>query len=341
MAVMSTGTVQVPAHASQPCGVGAPTAVPSRVSRWAPLCLIALSSVGFSIQALVVRTLTTAGVPTFEVLMIRGSCQAVLCIATMLFKGMPLRSCLGKSWVERGWLMVRGVVGFCGVAFAFLAISLLPLAESQVLGQTVPMFAASYAWGCLGERWHVSEFTSAVGALVGVVFISRPGLLVGKNSTTVVEAHSDSRMEHMLGVACGLAAAALSGGAYVIIRLLGTRVKVEWIVILFFQGVCQVLFCPPCFFRLWPDIEVSIQLAVCFGARLRFSWIRLAGGDDFWNAAREVGDGVDCPPRHIADVGTFVAGTIFARRSVVLDHVCRFFHNFRCFDHHRRRKITA
>ena len=39
-------------------------------------------------------------------------------------------------------LFARGTVGYGGIAFGFLAFSLLPLAEAQVLQQTVPAFAA-------------------------------------------------------------------------------------------------------------------------------------------------------------------------------------------------------
>ena len=53
----------------------------------------------------------------------------------------------------------------------------MPLADSQIVSQTAPIFSAAFARVFLGEEWHLSEFFSAVTGIVGVIFISKPEAL--------------------------------------------------------------------------------------------------------------------------------------------------------------------
>lgn len=158
-----------------------------------------------------VRWLTVQGIGTFQVLIIRGCCQAGrVQLPLKAFKscaealgsggvllGSPCSGWLGSSRLERVALLGRAVVGYggvCGLAprgsvawhrgFGFLAIALMPLADSQILGQTAPIFSAAFARLFLKdstsrgpgamrqEEWHCSEFLSALAAVVGVAFIS-------------------------------------------------------------------------------------------------------------------------------------------------------------------------
>eukprot|EP00443_Scrippsiella_acuminata_P053818 CAMPEP_0115541766 /NCGR_PEP_ID=MMETSP0271-20121206/90645_1 /TAXON_ID=71861 /ORGANISM="Scrippsiella trochoidea, Strain CCMP3099" /LENGTH=106 /DNA_ID=CAMNT_0002974867 /DNA_START=196 /DNA_END=513 /DNA_ORIENTATION=- len=91
----------------------------------------------------------------------------------------PACTWLGESRTEVLWLSCRGIIGFAGISFGYLGVSLLPLAESQVLGQIVPIFAASYAWVLLGEHWHCTDFVGALAAILGVILIAYPALLSG------------------------------------------------------------------------------------------------------------------------------------------------------------------
>jgi len=208
--------------------------------RWLPLGLIALSSVGFSVQALVVKELTLSGVPTFQALIIRGTCQALGCILTLAVKKRHPKTWLGESLQEVQILVPRAVIGFGGIAFGFLSISYLPLSESQVLQQVVPVFAATYARIFLKEPWYCTEFLSALSAIAGVVFIARPAPFFAASDAT--DAHA---LDRSLGITCALLSAASAGGAYVIIKLLGTKLKVDWPVVLLYQALGQVLLCPP------------------------------------------------------------------------------------------------
>ena len=95
----------------------------------------------------------------------------------LLVKKHPISAWLGVSAQERKALTLRAVVGYGGVAFGFLAVSLLPLADSQIVSQTAPIFSAAFARIFLGEEWHLSEFFSALTGIIGVIFISKPEAL--------------------------------------------------------------------------------------------------------------------------------------------------------------------
>lgn len=201
-----------------------------RFTRWVPIILLALSALGFSIQALMVRWLTEEGIGTFQLLILRGSCQALGCCVCLCVKGMTLGSWLGTTRLERTALFGRAVVGYGGICFGFLSISLMPLADSQILGQTAPIFSAGFARIFLKEEWHCSEFFSALAAIVGVGFISKPETLLSDN------------VSH-LGVFFGLLSAFSAGATYVVIRFLGTA-KVDWASVLLAQALGQIVISP-------------------------------------------------------------------------------------------------
>lgn len=208
-----------------------PSKKPHNLKRWVPILLLALSALGFSIQALLVRSLTAQGLGTFQLLIFRGSCQALGCCVCLSAKGIGLSSWLGSTRLEHTALLVRAVVGYGGISFGFLCVSAMPLADSQILGQTAPIFSAAFARIFLKEEWHRSEFFSAALAILGVGFISKPATLL------------DAGAVSHLGVFYGLLSAFFAGATYVVIRFLGTA-KVDWASVLLAQALGQVALSP-------------------------------------------------------------------------------------------------
>ena len=115
----------------------AETAPKAELGSVAALVLIALSAFGFSAQALIVKFLTRSDpVPPMEIVFFRGCFQFLGCCGLLgLYPPMcraPSRW-FGDSWREMKWLGLRGLVGFGGIAFSFQAVSLLGIAEVQVV----------------------------------------------------------------------------------------------------------------------------------------------------------------------------------------------------------------
>lgn len=239
-----------------------PSKKPRNLKRWVPILLLALSALGFSIQALMVRSLTVQGIGTFQLLIFRGTCQALGCCVCLSAKGIGLSSWLGSSWLgstrlEHTALLVRAVVGYGGICFGFLCVSAMPLADSQILGQTAPIFSAAFARIFLKEEWHLSEFFSAIAAILGVGFISKPETLL------------DASAVSHLGVFYGLLSAFFAGGTYVIIRFLGTA-KVDWASVLLAQALGQVVLSPIALvisgqeLRLFSRQQLAVALGIGF-----------------------------------------------------------------------------
>jgi hypothetical protein len=176
----------------------------------AALILIALSAFGFSAQALIVKFLTRSDpVPPMEIVFFRGCFQFAGCCGLLgLYPPMcraPSRW-FGDSCVEMRWLGLRGLVGFGGIAFSFQAVSLLGIAEVQVVQTSTPVLAAIYARVLLGEPWLRLEQCAAVVASIGVA------LQFGGH-------HQTHGSDHAAGLAFALAGAASAGGVYVCVGI--------------------------------------------------------------------------------------------------------------------------
>ena len=138
----------------------------------------------------------------------------------------------GDSCKEMRWLGLRGLVGFGGIAFSFQAVSLLGIAEVQVVQTSTPVLAAIYARVLLGEPWLRLEQCAAVVASIGVA------LQFGGH-------HQTHGSDHAAGLAFALAGAASAGGVYVLVRYLGTVVKVDWPILMLYQACGQIILAFP------------------------------------------------------------------------------------------------
>lgn len=211
------------------------------MGRGCALGLVALSSFGFAVQSLVVKLITrdvSAGsVPAMEIVFFRGWLQAIGCYATLSCHGpVKRRPCrwYGDSFTEFKWLFLRGFVGFGGICFGFKSVSLIGIAESQVVSTVTPCFAGVYARVFLKEPWHALEKVAAAVAMAGVAvqFGPHAGAAAGGGSA------------HLLGLVYALLGAASAAGAHVLVRLLGTRIKVDWPILMLYQAMGQILLSP-------------------------------------------------------------------------------------------------
>ena len=209
-------------------------APPAQMSRRCALGLIALSSFGFAVQSLVVKVATRGRFAPMEVVFFRGWLQALGCCGALACHGpvaRPPARWFGDTRTEVKWLCSRGFVGFGGICFSFKAVSMIGLAESQVVGTVSPVFAAAYARLFLGEPWLALEKLAAVVSFAGVALQFGPESL---------GARGDDR-RHALGLAYSLLGAASAAGAHVLVRLLGTRIKVDWPILMLYQAMGQIL----------------------------------------------------------------------------------------------------
>lgn len=174
----------------------------------------------FSVMSLLVKV---AGqrLPSQEIVLARSLIMAVLAYAVLRRRGIAV---LG---IRRRLLVVRGLLGFGALSCFYYALIHLPLADATVLQYTNPAFAAILAIVFLGEGMRRREVVSVTLSLAGVVLVARPTLLFGAGSAL-----------DPVAVGVGLLGAALSGAAYVVVRMLGTE---HYMVVIFYFAVISVI----------------------------------------------------------------------------------------------------
>jgi drug/metabolite transporter (DMT)-like permease len=130
---------------------------------------MALSAVGFSVMALLVK-IATETLPTGEIVLARAVVTLVLSYAMLRRAGV-------SPWgtpSQRGKLVVRGLIGSTALACYYLSLARLPLSDATTLQNTTPLVTALLAWWLLREGIGRATAFAIVTGLVGVAMIVRP-----------------------------------------------------------------------------------------------------------------------------------------------------------------------
>jgi len=198
---------------------------------------MALSAFGFSVMSVLVK-LAARELPTGEIVLARA-------IVTLVLSFVLVRRAGLSPWgTQRGKLLVRGILGFSGLAFYYLSLARLPLAEATTLQNTVPVLTALLAWWLLGEQVGLAAAFAIACGLGGVMLVARP-----------------SGEGDVVGIACALAAAASSSLAYVTVRQL-SRTEHPLVIVFYFPLIATPLAIPwaaaDC---VWPTAHGWLLLA--------------------------------------------------------------------------------
>jgi len=180
---------------------------------------MALAALGFSAMSVLVK-LASRELPTGEIVLVRAVITLALSFALVRRAGL-------SPWgTQRRKLLTRGVLGFAGLAFYYLSLARLPLAEATTLQNTVPVLTALLAWWLLGEQvGRAAAFALACG-VGGVLLVARP-----------------SGGGDLVGVACALASAVTASLAYVTVRQL-SNTEHPLVIVFYFPLVAAPLAIP-------------------------------------------------------------------------------------------------
>jgi drug/metabolite transporter (DMT)-like permease len=154
---------------------------------------------------------------------------------------------LGHLW--------RGLIGAAGMGFGFYGLTLLPLAESIVLGYSTPLLIVVLSALLLKEQVRLYRWTAVLVGLVGVLVIMWPKL--GLISAGDLSAGTT------IGALAILISSAISAGAMLMVRTLVQTERSATIVI-YFSIISSIvaLFSLP-FGWVWPNPQ---QAALLVGA---------------------------------------------------------------------------
>ena len=166
---------------------------------------MALGAFWFSLMSLLVK-LAGERLPSMEIVLARAVVTLVLSYA------MLRRAGIGLWGSNKKLLILRGLLGFGGLACFYYALTQLPLAEATTIQYTNPVFTALLAAWLLRERIGGREMLLVGTSLLGVLLIARPAALFGGGAAGL----------DPVAVGVALAGAIFSASAYVTVRRLGT-----------------------------------------------------------------------------------------------------------------------
>eukprot|EP01038_Epipyxis_sp_PR26KG_P005171 gene5171-7198_t len=243
-----------------------------------PLILVFLSGLGFSIQSLVVRTLSLQGFrASSQCIFSRGLQQFVISALFVYFdsdRQIPEKNVklFGNNYKITIIMFLRSSIGFTGIAFGFLAVEKLPIGDAVVLIMMSPFFSAILGVFVLGESIRYIEIFAGITSLVGVILVARPVFVFG-------ESDSFGPKVNMLGVIYALLGAFFAGIAHVLVRVLGTVAKMPWSNVAFTAGLGQVVFAYPTLYLTHEKLRFDLSLfqyILIFMAGFIGSWSQIA-----------------------------------------------------------------
>ena len=218
-----------------------------------------VSAFGFALMALFVRLCDDYGSPvsSFQKSFFRN----VVALAIAAAAWWRTRSARAHPSAERQskaagtpqvrcWtsLVLRALLGTCGIFANFYALSHITIAEGQTLNKTAPFFTVLFSWLFLGEKVTRRHVLPLALAFLGVVLIAKPGFAGAQ----------------AFPLAMGLLGGICAGGAYTCVRSL-RRHAVDPAFIIFFFSAFSCLASVP-FMVAGFDPMTWRQVLILFGA---------------------------------------------------------------------------
>ena len=104
-----------------------------------PLFYVFISGLGFSIQTLFIKLLSENGFESsFECVFFRGLFQILLSAIVMYHHRENDVAIFGENRKVTWIIFLRSVIGYGGIAFAFLSVERLPVGDATVLTMLAP-----------------------------------------------------------------------------------------------------------------------------------------------------------------------------------------------------------
>jgi drug/metabolite transporter (DMT)-like permease len=170
--------------------------------------------------------------PAEEIIFARAVLGLLLSVAAVRGAGL-------RPWGNApGWLLLRGLLGSCGLYCFFYAVTVLPLPEVTTIHHVNPVLTALLAAVVLGERIGWGLAVALATSLLGVVVVARPQWAFG-----------GAQVLDPFAVGVALAGAVFSAAAYVTVRRLRDTDD-PLVVVLWFPLVATPLFLPLAL-RVW------------------------------------------------------------------------------------------
>ena len=120
----------------------------------------------------------------------------------------------------RGWLVLRGLVGFFGLFGSYTSLQYLSLSDATVLGFLAPSVTGLLAALLIKEPYTWREAIAGLVSMAGTVLVAQPEFLFGDMTQ---EEYGVSPEERLMAVGIALVGVLGSSGAYVTLRQIGKK----------------------------------------------------------------------------------------------------------------------
>ncbi|HEX3479298.1 MAG TPA: DMT family transporter [Kofleriaceae bacterium] len=209
------------------------------------------SAFGFSVMGVLVK-LASSRMPIGEIVFARA--VITLGISLVMVRRAGLSPWAGPRWP----LVVRGLLGFGGLAGYYIALDRLPLADATVLQNATPLLTGVLAWWLLDEPIGWTTAVAIACGVAGVALIARP---------------SDGVLDPT-GVLAALGGVSCSSVAYVTVRRLSRTVH-PLVIVLYFPLIATPLALPWMLASFVVPGPVDLLLLVALGVATQVGQVLL------------------------------------------------------------------
>ena len=187
------------------------------------MLLVGGSALCFSVMSLLVKALSNAGIPSFQIVFFNACIRVLVALPQLALSlrsvGWPIRDLYTATLV-----LLRSCGGLCGIACAFYAFGVLPLGDATVVLFTAPVWTSLLAAIVLQEKLTTFDCASTGLSLTGVAMVAQPKFLVRGTQGDMNNADAVEDSTRMMGTLVALCGAIASAIAYCSVRKLGRAV---------------------------------------------------------------------------------------------------------------------
>ena len=204
------------------------------------------AAASFTVMTTLIRQ-TAAGIHPIEIAFVRALVNLLLMLPFAIRAGRA-----GLKTNNHKAFLLRAVCGFAFLMSYFPGAALIPVAESQVLTFTSPLWATLLAVLFLGERVTTTRAMALFGGFAGVLIILRPGVV-----------------EISLGALLVLAGALAAAASNAIVKFTTRTDHPDAVVLYQMVYVTPMIFVPALWVWTWPTLQqLLLMIAVGFFATL-------------------------------------------------------------------------
>ncbi len=179
--------------------------------------------------------------------------------------------------VNKKLLMLRGLLGTCGLTLLYYAITKMPLGDVTVIQYTNPVFVAIGAAIILKEKLNPKIFIAAFVSLMGVVMISKPSFIFSSAA-----AQGQSKVAWI-----AFAGALFAAAAYISVRKLGES-EHPIIIVFWFPLVSFPILLPFALATKFVPSIFELVILLTIGSLAQIAQVRMTQGLKMERAAKAI-----------------------------------------------------